>query len=476
MQYIEGEDRNQSLLFPESIDEYVKEDNPVRFVEAFVDHLDLEDLGFKVKNRECKGRPAYNSSDLLKLYLYGYINRIRSSRRLEDETHRNVELMWLMRKLKPDFKTIADFRRDNRKVFKKTFRQFTLLCRKLDLFGKELVAIDGSKFKAVNSKARNYSHRVVKEDLERIDKKIRRYLNDLEEQDHRERQHAPLSREQLDEKIKYLTERKEKLENLDKSMQESGDLQVSLTDPDSRISGKHGKSMVGFNVQTAVDDKHKLIVACEVVSDVSDMHQLAPMAIEAKEELDADSITAVVDMGYYDGQQVKQCEEENIAVHMNKPDTSRNAKKGYYSKKHFRYKSDTDTYICPANNSLHYSFDMTVKGRLYRYYSISKTICRECPLKSKCYPGNGRKRINRSMEENILERMAERVKNNPEILARRKGIVEHCFGTMKLAMNQGYFLTRGLESVRGEMSLTALAYNMKRVINIVGVKNLIQAL
>jgi len=476
MQYIQGVDRDQSLLLPDSIDDYVKESNPVRFIEAYVDQLDLNELGFKLKNVECKGRPAYHPGDLLKLYIYGYLNRVRSSRRLEHETHRNMEVIWLLRKLRPDFKTIADFRKENKKIFQKVYREFTLLCKKLDLFGKELVAIDGSKIKAVNSKARNYSDRVVKKRLAEINEKIERYLQELDEYDEKENRDNAPSREELNEKIKYLKGRKGKFESYELSMKESGDLQVSLTDPDCRSSSKNEQTTVGYNLQISVDSKNKLIAAQEVVSDVSDIHQLAPMAIAAKEILDVESLDVVVDMGYYDGKQVQQCEDESISVYMDKANTSSNVKKGYYSKQDFRYDKSKDCYICPANNVLSYSTTSETKGRDYRYYSLPRKVCSECDLKRKCYPGKERKRIGRSMEEDSLDRMAQRLKDNPDVLPKRKAVVEHCFGTLKCAMDHGGFLTRGLENVRGEMSLAMLAYNIKRVINIIGVQKLIAAL
>ena len=475
-QYIKGVDREQSLLLPDIVDDYVSESNPVRFIEAYVDQLNLPELGFKLKNIECKGRPAYHPGDLLKLYIYGYLNRVRSSRRLEHETHRNMEVIWLMRKLRPDYKTIADFRADNKKVFRKVYREFTLLCKKLDLFGKELVAIDGSKIKAVNSKSRNYSARVVKERLAAINEKIERYLRELDEYDEKENHNNTPSREELNEKIKYLKGRKGTFKSYEKSMKESGDLQVSLTDPDCRSSSKNDQTIVGYSLQIAVDGKNKLIAAQEVVSDVSDIHQLAPMAIAAKETLDVESLDVVVDMGYYDGKQVEQCEDENITVYMNKANTSANARKGYYTKQDFRYDKSNDTYICPANNTLSYSTTSKTKGRDYRYYSLPKKVCRNCKLKNKCYPGNERKRIGRSMEEDCLDRMAQRLKDKPELLPKRKAIVEHCFGTLKCAMDNATFLTRGIESVRAEMSLATLAYNMKRVMNIMGVQKLIEAL
>ena len=476
MQYKQGHERSQIILFPESLEDYVSDSNPVRFLEAYVDDLELNELGFAAKNESGGGRPAYDPRDLLKLYLYGYLNRIKSSRRLEDETHRNVELMWLMRKLTPDFKTIADFRKDNRKAFKAVFRSFTLLCRKLDLFGKELVAIDGSKFKAVNSKDRNHSKSLLKIRLAEIDKTISRYLEELEAHDKKEATHQRRSKEDLADKIKYLKQIKGKYESYEDSLKESGETQVSLTDPDSRVSTKNGKTIVGYNVQSAVDSKNKLIVEQEVVSDVSDIHQLAPMAKAAKEALEVDKLDVAVDMGYFDGKQVKECEDAGIDVYMNKADTSSNKKAGYFSKQDFRYNKETDTYTCPANQQLDYSFTSQSKGRDYRYYSVAVKTCKECRLKSKCFRGNGQKRINRSMQEDSLDAMAQRLKDRPDVLPKRKAIVEHCFGTMKCAMDHAGFLTKGLESVRGEMSLLALAYNMKRVINIVGVKKLIEAL
>lgn len=474
MGYIEGTHRDQTLLFPEVLDDYVTEDNSVRFIDAFVDGLGLDSLGFQRSEPASTGRPAYDPRDLLKLYIYGYLNRIRSSRRLEKEAHRNVELMWLMRKLRPDFKTIADFRRDNARVFRGVFRQFILLCRELDLFGGELLAIDGSKFKAVNSKQRNFTKARLTKRLEEIDAKIDKYLSELDAADEQEADVHKPTHEELQEKIKELRERKGRYEGLKQEMEITGKSQVSLTDPDSRSMPKSPKVDVGYNVQVAVDDKHKLIIEQDVTNAVTDDDQLSTVAIQAKEVLGVDQVKVVADMGYYHGHEIKRCEEAGIEPYVSKPLTSANTKLGLYGKERFRYNPGRDCYRCPGGQELTYRFETTELGRRIRYYTTS--ACRWCTIRSKCTRNKEGRRITRWVHEHILERMQERVAANSELMRKRKQIVEHPFGTIKHWDDQGYFLMKGLVKVRAEMSLSALAYNIKRVMNILGVPKMIEVL
>ena len=475
MGYIEGESRDQHVLFPEVIDDYITEDNAVRFIDAFVGGLDLEKLGFQRSQPASTGRPPYHPADLLKLYIYGYMNRISTTRRLERESHRNIEVIWLLRKLRPDFKTIADFRRDNGKAIKQLFREFTQLCRRLDLFGGELLAIDGSKFKASNSKHRNFTKKKLKRRLKDIDKKIEQYFEELDAGDEEEADiHKPTAAE-LQEKIERLKERKGRYGKLKDEMEASGEDQVSLTDPDSRSMARDGKAVVGYNVQTAVDDKYKLIVVQEVTNAVTDVDQLSEIAIEAKEALGVvDEVKVVADMGYYNGEQIKACEKESIEPYISKPLTSANTKLGLFGKEKFVYDPEKDCYRCPAGEELTYRSDSVERGRHIRYYATG--ACGSCEIKAMCTRAKRGRRITRWVDEHILERMAERVKANPELMDQRKRIVEHPFGTIKFWSNQGCFVMRGLEKVRAEMSLSALAYNIKRVINILGVQRMIEAL
>jgi transposase len=475
MGYICGVDRAEQVLFPEAIDDYVARENPVRFLDAFVDSLDLAALGFGRTTPAHTGRPAYAPADLLKLYLYGYLNKVRSSRRLEAETLRNVEVMWLLRKLQPDFKTIADFRKDNAEALRRVCREFTLLCKSLDLFSGELIGIDGSKFRAVNSKDRSFSAKELKEKLEQIDRRIEEYLQRLEEADTAEEGQERPSAEALREKIAQLTERKERYEGYQQQMQQADQEQVTLTDPESRrMKVKGGGTEVCYNAQIAVDSKHKLIVAEDVTNEVTDQNQLAAMAIAAKQVLEVEQMEAVADQGYYDGAEVKQCLEEQIASYVPKPHTSANEKRGLYTKEQFRYDRESDVYVCPGEQRLEFGFQTVEKGRAIRYYSTP--ACKTCPLRAKCTQNKRGRRITRWVDEHLLEEMAERLKQKPEVMQQRKQLCEHPFGTMKRGMEASYFLTKGLRKVRAEFSLTVLAYNLKRALNLVGVEGLLAAL
>jgi len=475
MTYIQGESREQIYLLPEAIDDYVGPENPVRFLDVFVEKLDLAGLGFTHATPGETGRPPYDPGDLLRLYLYGYLNRIRSSRRLEMEAGRNLELMWLLRKLRPDFKTIADFRRVNRAAITQVCREFTVLCKRLDLFGGELVAIDGSKFRAVNGKGRNFNAAKLKRLLEEIESKIEVYLQHLDSQDVAETTVRTPTADELKATLQQWEERKQAYQAYAAQLQQSGDTQVSLTDPDSRKMPTAGQgSQVGYNVQIAVDEKHELIVAHEVTNAVTDQEQLATMAEGAKATLGVDTLTVVADMGYYNGAAVKTCEAQGITAYVAKPNTSANTKLGLFGKERFRYDPATDVYRCPAGETLTYRFATVEQGRSIRYYSTS--ACSTCALKPQCTRNKENRRITRWEDEAVLERMAQRVSEHPEVMRTRKCIVEHPFGTIKRWMDQSYFLMRGKDKVSAEASLTVLAYNMRRVINILGVTPLVRAL
>lgn len=474
MPHIQGANRYTVVLFPPSLDEYIAPENPVRFIDAFVDSLDLEGLGFTRAIAAETGRPPYHPGDLLKLYIYGYLNRIRSSRRLERETQRNVEVMWLLRKLSPDHKTVSDFRKDNLVPLKRVCREFTVLCKRLELFGGELVAIDGSKFKAVNSRQRNFNQEKLERALGRIDEKIETYLSELDEQDSQEPEGKRLTEEGLQTKISQLMVRREEYQQLQQELEESGASQVSLTDPDSRSMRVGRGTDVCYNVQIAVDSKHKLIVEHEVTNAVTDQGQLASMAVQAKERLGVESLEVVTDQGYYDGQQVKACEGKGITPYISKPQTSANQKRGLYTKADFAYDAERDIYRCPHGAELTFRFETEEKGRRIRYYATR--ACRNCLFKERCTRNKRGRRITRWVDEHILEAMAQRVQERPDIMKQRKAIVEHPFGTMKRAMQQGYLLLRGLPHVAAEMSLTVLAYNIKRVITILGIERMMAAL
>jgi len=476
MDYIRGTNRNQVILFPESVEDYITEDNPVRFIDAFVSSLDLAELGFQRAQPAETGRPAYDPADLLRLYLYGYLNRVRSSRMLEREAKVNLEVMWLLGKLRPDFKTIADFRRDNLAAIKGVCREFTLLCKKLKLFGGELVAIDGSKFKAVNNRRRNFNEARLTKAIKALDEKIDGYLSSLDQQDRAEEPDdtPPPSATELRAKIEELQQRKAKYQALKQELKENGAKQVSLTDPDARSMVMHHRSTeVGYNVQTAVDEQHQLIVEHEVTNDPTDHAHLAEMAVRAQETLGVEQLAVVADMGYYDGAEVKQCAEAGITTYIPKPLTSVNQKRGLFTKQDFVYDEAKDCYRCPQGEELTYRYESFELNRQIRYYATPK--CAGCPIKSKCTTNQRGRRISRWVDEKLLEEMARRVRARPEIMRRRQQLSEPPFGTIKRAMGHSYFLMRGLHKVGAEMSLTVLSYNLKRVINIIGVKNLIAA-
>ena len=476
MGFVEGVHRDQLVMFPESLDEYVSDDNPVRFIDAFVDSLDLRAMGFKRAVPAETGRPPYHPGVLLKLYVYGYLNRVRSSRKLEREAQRNVELMWLLGKLTPDFKTIADFRRENGKPIRAVYREFIQMCRRLDLYGGDLVAIDGSKFKAVNSRGRNFTKSKLERLSKRAEEKIERYLQEMDEADEEEQDSEKPTPEELREKIEWLKGRKKVYADVQEQMEESGERQVSLTDPDAR-SMKLGYSRgtdVAYNVQITVDAKHKLIVDHEVTNDCTDQRQLSSMAIRAKEVLEVESLEVVADKGYYSGPEIKACADEDINPFIPEIDSSSNSRAGLNGKKDFRYDAEDDCYWCPAGKALPFSYQTTSNGQKVRVY-IAKG-CNKCALKPKCHRNKFGRRIKRWVDEAVLEEMARRVRAEPDKVQQRKSIVEHPFGTIKRSMDQGYFLTRRLCNVRTEMSLSMLAYNIKRALTLKGTQELLAAL
>lgn len=472
--HLPGLSRQQKLLLPEAIDDYITPENPVRFIDAFVASLKLQELGFQKALPAYTGRPSYDPGDLLRLYLYGYLHRTRSSRLLEKECHRNLEVIWLLRTLKPDFKTIADFRRDNKAPLGKVCREFTLLCKKLDLFGGELVAVDGSKFKAVNSRDKNFNEKKLQELLARIDEKIARYLKDLDQGDEEDPGGGGggLSREELEEKIAVLKERKVEYEEMAGQIDEQ-DKQISVTDPDARLMHTKQGAEVAYNVQSAVDSKHKLIVEHEVVNEATDVNQLAPMAVAAKETLGVAQMNVVADKGYYSNAQVQRCVDRGITPWMEKAETSANTKLGLFGKSRFEFDPEKDVYRCPGNQELTYRFSTDEKNRELRYYRASG--CRSCGLRTQCTRNQANRTLTREANEGVMEAMALRVKGNRQIMKLRKALVEHPFGTIKRSMNAGYFLCKGLGAVRAEMSLSVLAYNLKRVLNLVKFQKLMMA-
>ena len=474
MAYIPGTDRTQSVLLPDVLDDFVTAANPVRFLDAFVAQLDLAALGFQRTVPADTGRPGYDPGDLLRLYLYGYLHRIRSSRRLEEETHRNVELMWLLRRLVPDFKTIADFRRDHPAALKGVGREFIVLCRRLNLFGGELLAVDGSKFRAVNARDRSYTPARLATLQRDIDRTIARYLRELERQDQAEAGTERPSAEGLREKIATLQQRRARYEALQQELAASGETARSLTDPDSRPMMSGGRIEVCYNVQTAVDAKHKLIVAEDVTNAAGDRDQLSPMATGAQARLGDATPVVVADQGYYHGTEIKRCLDAGLTPLVPRPLTSANEARGLFTKDDFVYDPAADAYRCPAGETLTYRSTTLELGRLIKNYRTS--ACGRCALKPRCTRNRDGRKITRWVDEHLLEAMEHRLARDRALFAQRKALSEHPFGTMKRAMDQGYFLLKGLRKVRGEFSLTVLAYNLKRVFNLVGVPRLVEAL
>ena len=475
MGYIVGVDRQQEVLFPETLDEYVSEDNPVRFIDAFVAKLDMAELGFGRAIPAEEGRPSYDPRDLLRLFLYGYLNRTRSSRKLEAETHRNLEVIWLMRKLRPDHKTIAEFRRKHPEALKRVGREFIVLCKQLNLFDGSLVFVDGSKFRAVNNKDRNFTELRLEKLLALIDERVSEYLTELEEQDAREESQPGATDAGLQEKIEALKERKAQYEGYLKHLKESGESQLSLTDPESRRMKLRGDMDVCYNAQIAVDPKHHLIVADDVTNQVNDEEQLAPMGMAAKEALGVETLDLGADRGYHTGPQVVKCEENGLTPHAPAPKSSKNKKQGLFTKESFRYSAERDAYQCPAKQWLGPCTQGKVKGRTMRYYANWKA-CEGCPLRAQCTKGKQGRRIMRTPEEERVDAMAQRLKERPELMQQRKSTVEHPYGTIKRWWDGGYFLLKGLRKVRGEFSLMTLAYNLRRVINLLGVECLLEVL
>jgi transposase len=472
--FIEGEDRHQATLFPERLDDYIAEDSSVRVIDVFLDDLDLSGLGFKTHPNET-GRPAYHASTLLKIYVYGYLNRVQSSRRLEREAHRNVELMWLTGRLAPDFKTIADFRKNNGKAIRLVCREFIMLCKKLNLFADAFVAIDGSKFKAVNNRDRNFTKAKMQRRLQQIDESIERYLGQIASADRQEAAVATDKAQRLEDKITALKTEMARLKTLEVQMLQAPDQQISLTDPDARSMATSGRGTgtVGYNVQTAVDAKHHLIVTHEVTNQGHDRHQLHHMAQQAKEAIGAETLAVVADRGYFKGEEILACEKSQITTYLPKPQTSGSTKKGLFSKRDFIYHAEDNEYECPAGERLIWRFKTEEKGlKIHKYWS---SHCPNCSIKSQCTTSKYR-RVARWEHEAVLEAAEARLDREPERMRTRRETVEHPFGTLKCWMGSTHFQTKTLKHVSTEMSLHVLAYNFKRVLSILGVKPLLDAI
>jgi transposase len=471
--FIKGECRTQITLLPESLDDYVVETNPVRVVDVFVDELDLKQLGFEGAQPAITGRPAYHPAVLLKIYIYGYLNRIQSSRRLEKETQRNIELMWLTGRLMPDFKTIATFRKENGKAIRNVCRQFVMLCQQLGLFSEALVAIDGSKFKAVNNRDRNFTSAKLQRRMEEIESSINRYLTELDTADRQEPSVAQAKTERLQDKIAALKVQMKALKDIEVQLNQTPDKQISLTDPDARSMKTRGAGIVGYNAQTAVDTKHHLIVEHEVINEGVDRSQLSNMAKKARSAMGVDDLTVIADRGYFKSEEILACHEAGITAIVPKTVTSIATADGRFGKADFIFDAEKNEYRCPAGEALIWRFSTIEKGlKLHCYWS---SACQSCALKEQCTPSPQR-RVKRWEHEDVLDAMQSRLDLAPDSMRIRRQTVEHPFGTLKAWMGATHFLMKTLAHVRTEMSLHVLAYNLKRVINIIGLKALIDGI
>jgi len=474
--FVEGEDRKQGVLLPEYLDDYVSENNPARVIDVFVDELDLGSLGFEGVVPEATGRPGYHPGVLLKIYVYGYLNQIQSSRRLEREAQRNVEMMWLTGRLAPDFKTIADFRKDNGAAIRATCRRFIMLCRQLDLFAPAIVAIDGSRFKAVNTRDKNFTRASIQRRMAQVEASIDRYMSALETADRHEGDVAQAKTVRLRDKIASLKARMQALKTLEVAVHAAPDQQVSLTDPDARAMATNGKGtgIVGYNVQTAVDTTHHLIVAHEVTNIGHDRGQLSGMANKAKTEMGAEALDVLADRGYFSGEEILACEPIGVTPYVPKPLTSGAKADGRFGKQDFIYIPEEDVYRCPAGQRLPRHFTAVEAGmKVNIYWDLAS--CTGCALKSQCTTGKER-RIRRWEHEAVIDAMQERLDRAPKSMRIRRATVEHPFGTIKAWMGATHFRTRTLEKVRTEMSLHVLAYNLRRMIAILGVGPLMQTM
>jgi transposase len=474
--YIEGTDRGQMTLFPDRLEDWIDEDNPVRVVDVFVDEIDLVELGFGRVAPASTGRPGYHPSVLLKLFIYGYLNRVPSSRALEREAGRNVEVMWLTGRLVPDHKTIADFRRDNGPAIRKTCAQFVELCRRVGVLKGDCVAIDGSKFKAVNNRDKNFSKGKIASRIAHLEASIDRYLKEMvriDQQEAGETRAAKIAN--LAHRSDRIRQEIQRLQDMDRALKDAPDGQISLTDPDARsmATSARGSGFVGYNVQAAADTGTHLIVTHDVINAGHDREQLSPMAKEAKAALERDEIRVLADKGYFSGREILACHKEGITATLPRPETSGNRKKDMYVKADFAYDADADVYRCPAGETLTYRYTTEEKGLVVRRYWAN--VCQTCPVKARCTTGKER-RITRWEHEHLVDEMHNRMSRDPALMGLRRSTVEHPFGTIKAWMGATHFRMRTLKNVRTEMAFHVLAYNIKRMINLIGVRGLLAAI
>ena len=489
MDFIHGERREQTILFPDSMEDYIEADSTVRVIDAYINSLELSELGFTKYEPNETGRPMYNPKDMLKLYLYGYMNRIRSSRRLEEETKRNLEVIWLICKLSPDHKTISRFRHDNTKVLKNVFRSFVKLCVTLDLYGKELIGIDGSKFKAVNSSKRSFTEKQIKKKIEKITEKIDEYLKALDKHDEEENKvNRGKTVEEINQIINKLKEHKERYQGYADELKQTGEKQKSLTDSESRLMHGNGKTDVCYNVQTAVDAKNKLVADFEVTNQGNDYNFITPIAGSAMELFETETISVVTDSGYASIQDITAAMNIGIDAHVAGTDFDicLPAKEGEetvitgHHNGRSVYIPQRNIALCPMGNALYPSAFCNSNGGVFRNTQACKQCSCKCTKKKSGlhyhHVHMAREDFSKEYNDRDLAVKQIRIKPDKEIMKQRKSIVEHPFGTVKRAMDSGYCLTKGKRNVTGEFALTFLAYNLKRVINLIGGAKLIECM
>ena len=473
--FIEGQDRSQVTLLPECLDDFIAEDNPVRVVDAFVAELDLSALGFKGTTPGSTGRPCYDPAVLLKIYIYGYLNRVQSSRRLERECQRNVELMWLTGRLAPDFKTIADFRHDNGPGIRNVFRRFVSICRQLKLLSQGVVAVDGSKFKAVNNRDRNFTPHKLAKRMQQVEESIARYMDALDTADRTQPADLQVKTTRLQDKLVKLRKQMQHLRDVQTELGKQPDQQLSQTDPDARSMATSGRGtgMVGYNVQIVADTKHHVIVATDVINQGHDRGSLWSMAQHSREAVGKDKLEIIADRGYFKGPEILACEEAGISAYVPKPMTSRAKAEGRFSKADFIYIASDDEYRCPAGQTLCRRSDFVDDGMTMHTYA--RYGCGHCPVKAQCTPGTSR-RIRRWEHEDVLDAMQARLDRKPDAMKIRRRTIEHVFGTLKHWMGSAHFLMKTLVHVPTEISLHALAYNLKRMISVLGIAKTMKAM
>src|ERR1700732_2528453 len=456
MAHVTGQSRYQSTLFPEVLDEVVSIDDPVRVIDAFVESLDLAELGFSRVAAEEMGRPPYAPGDLLKLYIYGYLHRIRASRRLEAETHRNVQVMWLIKRLTPGFKTIADFRKDHPRAIVGVCRSFIRFCREQSLFGAELVAIDGTKIAAVASRKRVITPAKIEKMNAAIDRKIAEHLASMDEAD-REEPKATIVQDDGAAAIEALKAQKERLQSQAEELAARGLKQLVETEREAKLMRTPHGHAVAYNARTVVDAEHKLIVAFELTNEGNDYRQLHPMAVQGKAAVGADEVTVVADTGYSNGEHGALCEQDGITAVVPRAETVNPNGTQYFSRDQFSYDSESDSWRCPAGATLSlFKTSHTQKKKEY-----TSGACGTCSLKPQCTKAAQRVVV-RDFYEDARQAMHRRASADPIWMKLRRETAEHPFGTVKWLMAHPRFLLRGLKKAKAELALGALNYNLKR--------------